>query len=161
MAQHVIDESDRLRSGINRQTGGPRRPTLEAQAEKILDTIVDGGESAKSLNRPGMARLLALVDAGEIEAVIIAKLDRLTRSVKDLCTPLERFSRRNVTLFSCRRPQTFAIRNSLGARGRLRGYPWVTLPRAMPRRPVSAQHGLSVVLAGPEHFGQVAFETVK
>ena len=85
--------------------------SLEAQAEKIramavvhgaelLDTIVDGGESAKSLNRPGMARLLALVDAGEIEAVIIAKLDRLTRSVKDLCTLLERFSRRNVTLIS-------------------------------------------------------------
>ena len=88
-----------------------RGVSLEAQAEKIramavvhgaelLDTIVDGGESAKSLNRPGMARLLALVDAGEVEAVIIAKLDRLTRSVKDLCTLLERFTRRNVTLIS-------------------------------------------------------------
>ena len=82
-----------------------------AQAEKILamtvvhnaelvDIIVDGGESAKSLNRPGMARLLALVDAGEVQAVIIAKLDRLTRSVKDLCTLLERFERRGVALVS-------------------------------------------------------------
>src|SRR5580704_18103027 len=79
--------------------------SLEAQAEKIramavvhgtqlIDILVDGGESAKSLNRPAMTRLLALVDAGEIEAVIIAKLDRLTRSVKDLCTLLERFSKR-------------------------------------------------------------------
>jgi len=88
-----------------------RGVSLEAQAEKIramavvhnanlFDIIVDVGESAKSLNRPGMARLLALVDAGEVQTVIIAKLDRLTRSVKDLCTLLERFERRSVALIS-------------------------------------------------------------
>ena len=77
--------------------------SLDAQAEKIramaivhdrelLDIIVDGGESAKSLNRPGMAKLLAMVDAGKVQAVIVAKLDRLTRSVKaDLCELLDRF----------------------------------------------------------------------
>src|SRR6266478_4116606 len=85
--------------------------SLEAQAEKIramavvhnaelIDIIVDGGESAKSLNRPGMARLLAMVDAGQIKAVIVAKLDRLTRSVKDLCELLERLQRRGVALVS-------------------------------------------------------------
>ena len=47
-----------------------------------------------------MTRLLALVDAGEVQAVIIAKPDRLTRSVKDLCTLLERFERRGVALVS-------------------------------------------------------------
>ena len=57
---------------------------------ELLDIIVDGGESAKSLQRPGMERLLALVDARKVDTVIIAKLDRLTRSVKDLCTLLER-----------------------------------------------------------------------
>jgi site-specific DNA recombinase len=66
----------------------------------LIDIIVDGGESAKSLNRPGMARLLTLVDAGEVQAVIIAKLDRLTGSVKDLCTLLERLERRGVALVS-------------------------------------------------------------
>src|SRR5947209_3547834 len=70
--------------------------SLEAQAEKIkamalvqgtelIDIIVES-ESAKSLNRPGMAKLLALVDKGKVQAVIVAKLDRLTRSVKDLCS---------------------------------------------------------------------------
>src|SRR5579863_1198900 len=88
-----------------------RGVSLEAQAKRIramavvhnaelLDIIVDGGESAKSLNRPGMERLLALVDAGEVQTVIIAKLDRLTRSVKDLCTLLEKFERRGVALIS-------------------------------------------------------------
>src|SRR5579863_5363705 len=85
--------------------------SLNAQAEKIramavvhstelAEIIVDGGESAKSLNRPGMARLLAMIDAGEVKTVIIAKLDRLTRSVADLAELLERFERRGVALVS-------------------------------------------------------------
>jgi len=88
-----------------------RGVSLDAQAEKIramavvhnatlVDLIVDGGESAKSLNRPGMTRLLAMVEAGEVHTVLVAKLDRLTRSVKDLCTLLERFERRGVALVS-------------------------------------------------------------
>ena len=47
-----------------------------------------------------MARLLSLVDAGAADTVIIAKLDRLTRSVKDLAELLERFTRRGVSLVS-------------------------------------------------------------
>lgn len=85
--------------------------SLEAQEAKIramavvhgaelAEVIVDGGESAKSLNRPGIARLLAMVDAGGVKVVIIAKLDRLTRSVKDLCGLLELFEKRKVTLIS-------------------------------------------------------------
>ena len=85
--------------------------SLEAQAEKVramavvqgaelAAVIVDAGESAKSLNRPGMARLLSLVDARSVDIVIIAKLDRLTRSVKDLAELLERFTQRGVSLVS-------------------------------------------------------------
>ena len=47
-----------------------------------------------------MERLLSLVDAGAVDVVIIAKLDRLTRSVKDLAVLLERFTRRGVSLVS-------------------------------------------------------------
>jgi DNA invertase Pin-like site-specific DNA recombinase len=61
------------------------------QGAELLEVIVDGGESAKNLNRPGLQRLLALVDSGNVKAVIVAKLDRLTRSVKDLCALLELF----------------------------------------------------------------------
>ncbi len=85
--------------------------SLEAQEAKIramatvhgtelAEVIVDGGESAKTLNRPGIARLLAMVDAGGVKVVIVAKLDRLTRSVKDLCGLLELFEKRKVTLIS-------------------------------------------------------------
>ncbi len=85
--------------------------SLEAQAEKIramavvqgadlLEILVDAGESAKSLDRPGMSRLRALVDSGAVQTVIVAKLDRLTRSVKDLAELLERFQKREVSLVS-------------------------------------------------------------
>ena len=51
--------------------------SLEAQAEKIRamalvqgaelsEIIVESGESAKSLNRPGMARLLAMVEGARL-----------------------------------------------------------------------------------------------
>jgi DNA invertase Pin-like site-specific DNA recombinase len=70
------------------------------QGAELAEIIIDAGESAKSLNRPGMARLLSLVDAGAVDIVIIAKLDRLTRSVKDLAELLERFTRRGVSLVS-------------------------------------------------------------
>jgi DNA invertase Pin-like site-specific DNA recombinase len=70
------------------------------QGADLLEVIVDGGESAKNLNRPGLQRLLALADSGKVEAVIVAKLDRLTRSVKDLCSLLELFEKRGVALIS-------------------------------------------------------------
>lgn len=86
-----------------------RGVSLDAQAEKIratvqdaelIDVIVDGGESGKSLQRPGIERLLAMVDRREVQVVIIAKLDRLTRNVRDLGELLERFQRRGVALVS-------------------------------------------------------------
>ena len=84
--------------------------SLEAQTEKIramavvhgfeLIEVVEDGESGKSLHRPGMQRVLEMVRRREVGAVIIAKLDRLTRSVKDLCELLELFERREVALIS-------------------------------------------------------------
>ena len=70
------------------------------QGAELADVIVDAGESAKSLDRPGMARLLALVDSKAVDVVIIAKLDRLTRSVADLAELLKRLERRGVSLVS-------------------------------------------------------------
>src|SRR4051812_1117616 len=76
------------------------RAMAVVQAAELVEVIVDAGESAKSLNRPGMVRLLGMVDAGEVQAIIIAKLDRLTRSVVDLAELLKRLDRREVSLVS-------------------------------------------------------------
>jgi site-specific DNA recombinase len=85
--------------------------SLEAQEAKIRamatvrgvdleEVIIDGGESAKDLNRPGVQRLLEMVENGKIDAVIVAKLDRLTRSVKDLSQLMELLEKRKVALIS-------------------------------------------------------------
>src|SRR5271169_3254800 len=76
------------------------RAMATVQGAELIDVIVDGGESAKSLNRPGLQRLLALINTGKVQAVIVAKLDRLTRSVKDLCGLLELLEKRKVALIS-------------------------------------------------------------
>jgi DNA invertase Pin-like site-specific DNA recombinase len=69
--------------------------SLEAQREKIrayctaleltlVEICEDQGLSAKSLERPGLKQALAMLRAGRADVLLITKLDRLTRSVKDL-----------------------------------------------------------------------------
>lgn len=66
----------------------------------LLDIIVDGGESAKDLERPGMLKIMELMDKGVISGVMVTKLDRLTRSVRDLCYLLEKYFSKGKTLIS-------------------------------------------------------------
>ncbi len=58
---------------------------------EIVEVITDPGESAKSLDRPGLKRAIAMLESGAAEALLVAKLDRLTRSVVDLGTLLALF----------------------------------------------------------------------
>lgn len=66
----------------------------------LTERIRDAGHSAKSLKRPGTARLLALVEAGQVDVVMLYKLDRLTRSVVDLGKLMDLFRRKRVDLVS-------------------------------------------------------------
>jgi DNA invertase Pin-like site-specific DNA recombinase len=78
--------------------------SLEAQRAKIeqyaalfeLELIaieVDAGVSAKSLDRPGLQRALEHLATFRAEALLVVKLDRLTRSVRDLCTLIDDYFR--------------------------------------------------------------------
>ena len=55
-----------------------------SQEIELVDIIIDEGYSAKSLERPGITRALAMLEARRVDAIVVVKLDRLTRSVKDL-----------------------------------------------------------------------------
>jgi DNA invertase Pin-like site-specific DNA recombinase len=57
----------------------------------LVEVLVDAGVSAKSLNRPSLARALAMLDAGQAEGIVVAKLDRLSRSVRDFADLIERY----------------------------------------------------------------------
>ncbi len=69
--------------------------SLAAQVEKVrayaalyelelVDVIQDAGQSAKTLDRPGIQRALELLRTGGAQGLLVAKLDRLTRNVGDM-----------------------------------------------------------------------------
>ncbi len=72
-----------------------QRAKVEAYAQlydlDLIAVIEDAGQSAKSLERPGLNRALALLADGQADALLVVKLDRLTRSVRDLGDLLETY----------------------------------------------------------------------
>jgi site-specific DNA recombinase len=70
-----------------------QRAKVEAYAAlydlELVEVIVDAGASAKTLDRPGLTKALGALKSGKAEALLVVKLDRLTRSVRDLGALLE------------------------------------------------------------------------
>ncbi|MGE3850571.1 MAG: recombinase family protein [Planctomycetota bacterium] len=65
-----------------------QRAKCEAYASlydlELVAVVADPGASGKTLERDGLRQVLAMIRTGEAEAVLVAKLDRLTRNVADL-----------------------------------------------------------------------------
>ncbi|KAF0250401.1 MAG: recombinase [bacterium] len=62
-----------------------------ANGWNVVDTFIDAGVSAKSIDRPELKKALASLTPGSV--LIVLKLDRLTRSVADLQPLSEQLSR--------------------------------------------------------------------
>jgi len=56
----------------------------QAKGWELLRTYTDEGESGKSLSRPGIRTLIEDLKSNGVDVVVIVKLDRLTRSIRDL-----------------------------------------------------------------------------
>ena len=55
-----------------------------SQGWELVETFVDEGYSAKDLDRPKYKEMEELIKQGEIDVLLVYKLDRLTRSILDL-----------------------------------------------------------------------------
>ena len=66
----------------------------------LPDRYDDGGFSGSNLDRPGIQRLLADVDAGKVDVIVVYKIDRLSRSLLDFMKMIETFNRKNVSFVS-------------------------------------------------------------
>ncbi len=55
----------------------------EMDGWKLMRIIEDPGHSAANLKRPGMEELVEGIKCGQVDVILIYKLDRLTRSLKD------------------------------------------------------------------------------
>lgn len=81
-------------------SGGAAPGLLHSTRLGVFKAYRDDGHSAKTLDRPALQRLMEDAKARRFEAVLAFKLDRLTRSVRDLGTLLEFFDKRGVALVS-------------------------------------------------------------
>ena len=72
----------------------------------------DGGFSGGSLERPALRGLLAAIDAGGVDVVVVYKVDRLTRSLADFAKIVEVFDARGVSFVSV--TQQFNTTSSMG-----------------------------------------------
>jgi DNA invertase Pin-like site-specific DNA recombinase len=72
----------------------------------------DGGFSGGNIERPALKQLLEDIDAGKVNAVVVYKVDRLTRSLTDFAKIIERFDNYNVSFVSV--TQQFNTTSSMG-----------------------------------------------
>src|SRR4051794_39103104 len=80
------------RAGIEAQ-----RAAIVAECKRrgweLLTTIEDGGFSARDLKRPGIQAALEELRRGSAKALVVAKLDRLSRSMIDFTGLMARAQR--------------------------------------------------------------------
>lgn len=72
----------------------------------------DGGFSGGNMERPALRRLLADIEAGRIDTVVVYKVDRLTRSLADFAKIVDAFDAKNVSFVSV--TQQFNTTTSMG-----------------------------------------------
>jgi DNA invertase Pin-like site-specific DNA recombinase len=78
----------------------------------VPDYYDDGGVSGGTLERPALKRLLADIETGNIDVVVVYKIDRLSRSLMDFAKLVEVFERNDVTFVSV--TQQFSTTTSMG-----------------------------------------------
>jgi DNA invertase Pin-like site-specific DNA recombinase len=78
----------------------------------IATTYDDGGFSGGNIQRPAMQKLLAEIDQGLIDIVVVYKVDRLTRSLSDFSKIVDRFDAKSVSFVSV--TQAFNTTSSMG-----------------------------------------------
>lgn len=80
---------------------------------RVLPTAYDdGGFSGGNMDRPALVKLLAAVDAGQVDTIIVYKVDRLTRSLPDFAKIVERLDAAGASFVSV--TQAFNTTTSMG-----------------------------------------------
>jgi site-specific DNA recombinase len=96
-----VSTEDQAREGVSLAA---QRAKIAAYAAALdLELVAvreDAGVSASTLDRPALRAALEDLDAGRADALLVAKLDRLTRSVRDLGTLLEDYFSKRFALLS-------------------------------------------------------------
>jgi DNA invertase Pin-like site-specific DNA recombinase len=84
------------------QSHASQLPDLERWAEAHGGPVATFKDTftGKSMNRPGMDRLIEQLRAGRLERIVVWRLDRLGRTTKGLCQLFDELTERKVDLVS-------------------------------------------------------------
>ena len=78
----------------------------------VPEIYEDGGYSGGTMNRPGLQHLMADVEAGKIDVIVVYKVDRLTRALSDFAKMVDAFDAAKVSFVSI--TQAFNTTTSMG-----------------------------------------------
>jgi len=78
----------------------------------LPDRYDDGGFTGGNMERPALKRLMADIDAGRVDCVVVYKVDRLSRSLLDFTQIMEALEKRGVSFVSV--TQQFNTTSSMG-----------------------------------------------
>ncbi len=96
-----VSTEDQAREGISLDNQENKiRAYADLNGFELVDVIKDEGLSGKTMDRLGMNRINAMIDAVEIEAVIVYKLDRLSRKTIDILNTLDAWEKNNIAFHS-------------------------------------------------------------
>ena len=74
----------------------------------------DGGYSGGSLNRPALQRLLEDIRCGLVNRIIVYRLDRLTRELRDFFKLLDIFEKYHIEFISVTENQYYNTTTTIG-----------------------------------------------
>ena len=96
--------------------GRPARRTSRARRSKgwkaLPQQYNDPAYSGGNLDRPALKKLLADIEAGKVDVVVVYKIDRLTRSLADFAKLVEAFDAKSVSFVAV--TQQFNTTTSMG-----------------------------------------------
>jgi len=96
-----VSTEDQAREGVSLDNQESKiRAYADLNGLELVDVIKDEGLSGKTMDRLGMNRINAMIDAVEIEAVIVYKLDRLSRKTIDILNTLDAWEKNNIAFHS-------------------------------------------------------------
>src|SRR5664280_2088883 len=96
-----VSTEEQAREGISLDN---QKAKIEVYCElndlNLVKIIEDAGKSGKDLNRDGIQSLLGMIKARAVDAVVVYKLDRLSRRVKDTLTLMDLIEKKSVAFHS-------------------------------------------------------------
>jgi DNA invertase Pin-like site-specific DNA recombinase len=94
-----VSTSEQASSGAGLEA---QRRAIVAECERrgwhLVETTQDAGYSARDLRRPGIQEALRALERGEASALVVAKLDRLSRSMLDFSKLMAKATREHWAL---------------------------------------------------------------